>query len=249
MRLIILVTLSLALLQSPQPRFEVAVIKPSGPAGGPAGINRTAGQFTTSNLSLPFLIRWAYDVDEDRLIGAPKGLDSVRFDIVAKIPPGEKLTPNVSLRLMMQSLLAQRFGLRVHREMRELASYTLVTDKGGPKLRFVDPDKPVGMQPFNMTDRGRIAGTRVTASMLAKVLADQLKRPVEDLTGISMPFDFVLEWMPDDAAEPSETIGADSTRASLFTALKEQLGLRLTSRKPTMEVIVIDHVDDVPTDN
>src|SRR5262249_1471095 len=76
------------------------------------GINRSAGQFTTSNLSVPFLIRWAYDLDEDRLAGVPKGFDSARFDITAKTSADEKLIPGVTLRLMMQNLLADRFKLR-----------------------------------------------------------------------------------------------------------------------------------------
>jgi uncharacterized protein (TIGR03435 family) len=159
------------------------------------------------------------------------------------------LIPGVTLRLMMQNLLADRFKLRVHREMRELRSYALVTDKNGPKVRFVDPTRPVGMNPFNMTARGRIVGTRVTAEMLAKVLADQLKRPVEDLTAITMPFDFTLEWMPDSVADQSETVAANSIRASIFTALREQLGFTLNSRQSAVEVIVIDHVESVPTEN
>jgi uncharacterized protein (TIGR03435 family) len=85
--------------------------------------------------------------------------------------------------------------------------------------------------------------------MLAKVLADQLKRPVEDLTGITMPFDFTLEWMPDSTADQSETVAANSIRASIFTALKEQLGFSLNPRKSAVEVIVIDHVETVPTEN
>ena len=235
--------------QSGHPTFEVASIKPSPRDGSQAGINRTAGQFTTSNLSLPFLIRWAYELDEDRLLGVPKGFNSVMFDITAKIPADEKLIPGMTLRLMMQNLLADRFKLRVHRELRELQSYALVTDKSGPKVRFVDPTQPVGMNPFNMTDRGRIVGTRVTAEMLAKVLADQLKRPIEDLTGITMPFDFTLEWMPDSVADQNETVAGNSIRASIFTALREQLGFGLNPRKSNVEVIVIDHVESVPTEN
>ena len=260
MRFVVVVMLSLAFstivasglsvhAQSDHPTFEVAAIKSSGPGSGPAGINRSAGQFITSNLSLPLLIRWAYDLDEDRLIGVPKGLDSAKFDIVAKIPADEKLIPNVTLRLMMRNLLAERFKLRVHREMRDLQSYALLTDKDVPKLRFVDASQPVGMNPFNMTDRGRIVGTRVTAEMLAKVLSDQLKRPIEDLTGITMPFDFVLEWAPDTTPDQNEAVGANSARASLFTALKEQLGLRLTSRKSAVEVIVVDQLDKAPSEN
>jgi uncharacterized protein (TIGR03435 family) len=247
-----ILTLSAGLIAHPQsshPAFDVASIKPTPSNGGQPGINRSAGQFSTSNLSLPFLIQWAYDVDEDRLVGLPKGFDSVRFDITAKIPPDQKLIPNVTLRLMMQNLLVDRFKLRVHREMRDLQSYALVKEKAGPKVRFVDPSQPVGMNPFNMTDPGRIVGTRVTAEMLAKVLAGQLKRPVEDLTGITMPFDFTLEWMPDSIAGQSDTVGANSNRASLITALREQLGFRLNSRKSSVEVIVIDHVESVPSQN
>jgi len=234
--------------QSSRPQFEVASIKPSSADSGAAGINRSVGQFATSNLSLPFLIRWAYDLDEDRLIGVPKGLDTAKFDIVAKIPQDEKLIRG-TLQLMMQNLLADRFHLTVHSETRELSSYALMTDNAGPKVHFVDASQPVGMNPFNITDRGRLVGTRVTAEMLAKVLADQLKRPVHDLTGISMPFDFVLEWMPDTITDQDEVVGASSARATIFTALREELGFRLNSRKSAVEVIVIDHVEKVPSDN
>src|SRR5262245_43153848 len=86
--------------------FEVAAIRPSNANSPPLAMGRTASQFTTSNTSLPFLIRWAYDIDEDQLI-APKGLESAKFDIVAKIPEDTKLGPG-ELQIMMQSLLADR---------------------------------------------------------------------------------------------------------------------------------------------
>jgi uncharacterized protein (TIGR03435 family) len=241
-----LLCFSIAHAQSSRPAFEVAVIKPSTDDSGPAGINRSTRQFMTTSLSLPFLIRWAYDLDEDRLI-APKGLDSAKFDITAKTPEGEKLIPNVGLRQMMQSLLSDRFKLSIHRETRELSSYALVTDKDGPKVRFVDATQPVGMNPFKMTDRGRIVGTRVTAEMLAKVLSDQIKRPVQDLSGVSNSFDFVLEWMPDTLTD--QDAGDTAARPSLFTALSEQLGFRLQARKTAVEVIVVDHIEKLPTEN
>lgn len=241
-----------ALAQAPteqKPQFEVASVRLSTADSGPAGIKRSQEQFLASGLSLPFLIRWAYDLDEDRLIGVLNGLDAAKFDIVAKIPQDEKLIPGVTLRLMMQDLLAERFRLAVHREARELLSYALTTDEGGPKIHFVDPAKPTGMNPFDMTDAGRIVGTGVTTEMLAKVLADQLKRPVEDATGIKKPFDFVLEWQPDTVTNPDESIDGGSGRASIFTALKEQLGFRLDARKSAVEVIVIDHVEKMPSEN
>src|SRR5262245_9118528 len=79
-----------------KPAFEVAAIKPSTDESGPAGISRTSTEFVTTGLSIPFLIRWAWDLDEDRLVGTPKGLDSIKFDIVARIPQDENLIPNVT---------------------------------------------------------------------------------------------------------------------------------------------------------
>lgn len=241
-----------AVAQTPiaqKPQFEVASIKPSTSDSGPAGIQRTQEQFVASDLSLPFLIRWAYDLDEDRLVGLPKGFDSTKFNIAARIPQDEKLIPGVTLQLMMQNLLADRFGLVVHRETRALSIYTLTVDKNGPKVHFVDPAQPVGMNPFDMTDPGRIVGTRVTSEMLTKVLAEHFGRPVEDATGITKPFDFVLEWRPDTVTSPDESAGDGSSRASIFTALREQLGFRLNARKTSVEVIVVDHVERVPTEN
>ena len=232
------------------PAFEVAAIKPSNAESLDMGIRRTQTQFTTTNTPLPFLIRWAYDIDNDaeRLIGVPKGLDSARFDIAARIPdptPAPCQAPPCPFQLMMRSLLADRFELRVHTETRKLTSYALVADKDGPKVRFVPLGDGFGQNPFNMTTRGHLAGTKVTAAMLAKVLSGQVGRPVEDLTGLKDPFDFVLEWTPDlDAAAD-----APPGRPSIFTAIREQLGFRLNSRSAPTEVIVIDHVRSSPTDN
>jgi uncharacterized protein (TIGR03435 family) len=215
-------------LPAKQPSFEVASVKPSTTESGPVAIRRTQGQFSTSNTSLLFLIQWAYDLDEDRLVGTPKGLDSANFDILAKIPTDEKLIPGQTLRFMMQSLLSERFNLRVHRETRALSSYALVVDKNGPKVNFVDIGEGIGQNPFSMSDRGRLVGRKVTANMLAKALADQIHRPVEDATGIKGPFDFVLEWMPEsadlDIAQGAQTaLENGANRPSIFTAIRDQL--------------------------
>jgi uncharacterized protein (TIGR03435 family) len=251
-RLTAVVLLFIAALHGQKPAsFEVASIKPSNSNSPPMAINRTRGQFATSNTSLPFLIRWAYDLDEDRLIGVPRGLESATFDIVAKTPDGN-LAPG-QLQLMMQSLLAERFRLRIHKETREISSYVLVTDKDGPKVHFVDLGEGFGQNPFSMTDRGRLVGSKVTAEMLAKVLAGQIGRPVADLTAIKTPFDFTLEWNPDmdlpagAGAQPESSAGRN--RSSIFTAISEQLGFKLNSRRSAVEVVVIDSVETRPTDN
>lgn len=194
-----------------------------------------------NNTSVAFLIRWAYDLDQDQLIGSTRELESIPYDIVAKMPD----PASNQGKAMMQALLAERFHLQVHRETRELSSYALVLDSRGAKLKYVDAATPPDPDPFKMTERGRLFGTRVNGNMLAKVLASELSRPVKDETGVDRFFDFVLEWTPDlDSAEEVQ-----GTRPSIFTALREQMGLRLESRKSPVQVIVIDGVHPEPSDN
>jgi uncharacterized protein (TIGR03435 family) len=196
----------------------------------------------TSNTPLPFLIAWAYGVDDGRLFGVPKGLDGVGFDVVAKAHEQEPAAGQ--MQVMMRALLAERFNLAVHHETRELTAYSLVTDTGGPNVRVVDsPDRP-DSNPFAMSGAGRLTGTRVTADMLAKVLSNQLGRPVQNDTGFTRSFDFTLVWSPDTAAAID-----DPQRPSLLTALREQLGFRLIAKKTMVDVIVVDRVDSNPTAN
>ncbi len=197
------------------------------------------GRFTIVNYSLRMLITWAYDIGDDRLYGETKGLDSVRYDVVAKAPPEQK--PAIGrFNLMMQSLLADRFKLRVHRETRQLPMYALLVDKDGPRIHPKDLTGPVGQNPFRMPGSGRWTGTKVSTVMLAKVLSNQLGRSVQDRTGLRGYFDFTLNWTPDEDA---------ALGPSIFTAIREQLGLRLEARKGPAEAIMIDHVDLKPAEN
>jgi uncharacterized protein (TIGR03435 family) len=229
------------------PSFEVAAIRPSGQDSGPMAIKRTTGEFQTTRTPVAFLIRWAYDVDENRLIGSNSRLDTEPYDVVAKIPEGE-LAPG-QLKLMMQSLLADRFQLRVHRETRQTPSYVLLVDGARPKVKFVPIEGGVGQNPFAMTDRGRLLGTKVTSTMLANVLTSLMGRPVLDQTGTTQPFDFVLEWSPESETNPAPPAPGSPVRPSIFTALKEQLGLKVEARRVQSEVVVIDSVLPVPTEN
>ena len=223
--------------------FELATIKPSGSDSGPMSIRRLpGGRLVTTNTPLPTLIGWAFNVDDGRLLNIPGGLGSIRFDVVAKAAASDPAPGQ--MQLMMRKLLAERFKLVVHNETRELATYTLVIDTGGTKLRLSKPVEAPDPNPFTMRAAGHLAGTRVTAAMLAKVLSNQLGRPVEDETGLADAFDFVLRWSP-DAADAS----ADPALASLFTAIREQLGLRLVARRVPVDVVVIDRVDPLPTEN
>jgi uncharacterized protein (TIGR03435 family) len=218
------------------PEFEVASVKPSDPESTSA-IRRSGYRLNTTNTSLQKLVTWAYDIPDDRLFGKPKWLDSVRYDIAAEAPQGP--LERGQLQRMMQSLLAARFQLAIHREARELPMYMMVAGKNGPKVHPVETREGIGQNPFSMTGRGRLTGTKVTAGMLAKVLSDQLGRAVQDGTGLTGVFDFTLEWAPD----------SDPAGPSLFTALQEQLGFKLEARKGPVEVIVIDHMESTPTGN
>ena len=229
--------------QESLPAFEVATIKPSGPASPPISIQRQGGRLVISNTPLPMLIQWAYQLDEGRLVGVPAGLDALRFDVVAKAPEPEPAGGR--MQLMMRALLAERFKLAVHHETRELVSYTLVSEPGGPKVKVVTTGEPAGPNPFRMSDGGTLIGTRVTADMLANVLSNQLGRPVQNTTGFTGAFDFTLRWAPDTGVVPGDNLD----RPSLFTAIRDQLGFRLVAARRPTDVVVVDHVERTPVEN
>ena len=222
--------------------FEVASIKPADPAR-PIAIRRSGDRISTTSTSLQFLITWAYDIHAERVYGKPGWLDTARYDVLANGPEGRTPGPRPfgqpgALQEMMQTLLAERFKLKVHRETRELPLYVLTAAKGGPKVKLSEMPAAIGQSPFSMPAPGRLVGTQVTAAMLAKVLGDQLGRTVRDETGLQGVFDFTLQWEP-------EMEGG----VSLFTAIQEQLGLKLEGRKGPVEVLVIDHAESVPAEN
>jgi uncharacterized protein (TIGR03435 family) len=191
--------------------------------------------------SLQFLISWAYDIHHARVYGKPKWLDTVRYDILANAP--EEGTPD--LQRMMQALLAERFHLVAHRETRELRMYSLIVSKDGPKVKPAPHEGDWTQNPFRVAGLGRLIGTQVTAPMLCKFLSDQFGVPVEDRTGLDGVFDFKLEWTPEGPSPGSPV----ATQPPLFTALEEQLGLKLESKKGPVEVLVIDRVESTPTEN
>jgi len=233
------VFLTAALTARPQ-SFDLATIRPAPESSPPASIRSLpGGRLETQNVTLRMLIKWAWDLDDDRLSGGPKWLDDAHFDIVGQAPAGQ--LPRGIYQRMMQSLLRDRFHLTTHNETRELTAYEMVIDKSGPKVHVVDASGGFASSPFQMTGSGRITGTKVTASMLAKVLAEQVHHPVEDATGFKDAFNFMLEWAPD--SDPS------SNRPSIFTAIREQLGFRLDARKKTVGILVIDNIDRTPTAN
>ena len=233
--------LAAALAAIPRPEFEVATIKPNHSGGGRSSTRLTPGAVFIENAPLRKCIALAYDANEDRddAIAGPDWLRFERYDIVAQFPPGTLLE---QVRAMFQSLLADRFKLRMHTESRERPVYALVLGKKGPKLRESAPD---ARAEFN-TSAGHLAVRAGTTAALADRLSSavfQLDRPVLDRTGLEGAWDFTLDWIPESARDP------DAAGPSLFTALEEQLGLKIEAQKGRVEILVVDSIERRPTAN
>jgi uncharacterized protein (TIGR03435 family) len=239
------------------PQFEVASMKNSPPAhaGEPININIGSarnGRVTLTNASLNDCIKYAYSIISDSQIAGPDWTKSgdVRFDIIAQAPPD---TPQDQLLFMLQTLLAERLKLTLHHEQRTLPFLALVVNKGGPKLSEA---KDSAEQP--MLGVGHIIHHHISMFILASLLSRFERQLIFDTTDLSGFFDVKLEWTPDalkgrgpEGGGPILLNGAavDPNGPSLVTALQEQLGLRLDSRKGPIDVLVIDHAEKVPTQN
>jgi uncharacterized protein (TIGR03435 family) len=210
-------------------KFEVATIKRSAPgARGPTIYNPTRGRFAVDAITTKDFIAYAYDVREFQISGGPTWLGSEQYDIVAK-PEGD--ASGEKILAMARSLLAERFDLTVHRESKEMPVFVLMPAKGGPKLQ---PSAGKG-GPEVRGGRGRLVAKHVTMEMIAAQMAARvLDRPVLDRTAIAGEFDITLEWTPD---------GSSDVGPSIFTALQEQLGLKLETQKGFVDVLVVDHVE------
>lgn len=255
-----------------QPKFDVASIRPSAPDAQGIFIRPIAGGLTITNMPVKELIVTAYRIQPFQLSGGPTWISSDRYDISAKSerPPKREEIP-----LMLQALLADRFQLAIHRETKELPVYALVVarknGKLGPNLVeakgdncvVVDTTKPpsppepgkspvlscggIRMQP------NALRGVSVQIRQLTPNLSRLLGRTVVDKTGLTGKYDISMEWAPDESQFP-QMPGApspppsESAGLSIFTAVQEQLGLKLEAQKGPVETIVIDRVEK-PTTN
>lgn len=229
-----------ALAQTPPTSFEVASIRRNLKGGLNTNIHVSGGRFTVTNGSLKTLIRNAYGILSFQLAGEPGWLDTEMYDIAAATGGSEPISPE-RLKLLLQSLLAERFQLKVHWETREAPVYALTIDKNGPKFQENSGGGgDTGVNTSKREGKGRMKGTGQPISILASNLGNQLGRIVLDRTGLQGLYDWLLEW-------DLETM-PDSSGPSLFTALKEQLGLNLKAIKGPMEMLVIDHAER-PSEN
>jgi uncharacterized protein (TIGR03435 family) len=221
------------------PSFAVATIKPHDPNSNRQGFNAVGDRYTIRNQTIVSLMMFAYSIDKHQVVDAPAWTGADRFDIEGITDtPGE---PNQRQQQeeMLQKLLADRFGLRFHHEKRELPVYAIQIAKGGPKLKppanpDAEPDQEASGQ-----------GTEVTVTITSGSIADFIlgmqfffDRPLVDQTGLTGRYDFKLRYTYD------ETHATDPNAPPVkFTAIQEQLGLKLDAVKAPIDVFVIDHVE------
>jgi uncharacterized protein (TIGR03435 family) len=220
--------------QTPAVRFEVASIKPgNADLNSSSGIHTGHGHLDATNVTVIRCIMGAYGVGPHQISGAPAWLDSDRFAISAKAD--RPTNDDAVLMLMLQDLLADRFKLVLHRESRTIAALVLEVARSGAKMEKAEPGE--ASNNTSTSNTGITIDSRHTdMDSFAKILARKTDLPVVNHTGLEGIFNFQLHW----------TEGAEG--ASLFTAIQEQLGLRLRSQKLPVEILVIDHIEK-PSEN
>jgi uncharacterized protein (TIGR03435 family) len=217
--------------------FEVASVKRNVSGGNGGGTRQLAGSFTATNSTLQAFIRYAWNVMDYQIQG-PGWMATERYDINAKVVGTHD---NHDVRLVLRTLLAERFALKTRTEIRQLPVYTLVVAKSGSKLH---ESKPAESSAMSSSD-GTVNANKITLQILATLLSGHLDRPVVDSTGLTGTYDVNLEWTPD----ASESDSVPLSGPSLGTALQEQLGLRMESGTGPVNVVLIDYAERVPTEN
>jgi uncharacterized protein (TIGR03435 family) len=258
--------------------FEAASLKPSDPKAGPGmGIRRQpGGRFNTFNTTVRTLITFAYQIQDYQLVGAPDWIRDTRYDIVAKLegdaPPVRPGTGADHMMLATRTLLAERLKLKVHRETRELDIYALMMakpdGKPGPKLKTAGNDcSPEAIAarrgaPPPAPGTGPVCGIQVLAgrvrfggyplSLFATMISNQVGRAVLDRSGLAGNWDFEMTYAPPPSQGPLppgvELPPTDPDAPDLFTAVREQLGLKLEATKGPVEVLVVDSVETATPD-
>jgi uncharacterized protein (TIGR03435 family) len=233
--------------------FEVASIRASqfqsadGEGGQAESINVSGDRLTMRNVTLRSCISWAYNIQDFQVAGE---LGVNRFDITAKaaapaaIPLSAIPLPTIqSMREMMRALLADRFKFTFHRDTRQLASLALIVSKGGPKVQISQQDGPGILRPT----RSAMVAQHATMAEFVKTLSGPLRTPVVDETGLTGRYDFTVD-LSSYFADTRQGDQPDIT-GIVMSALRDQLGLKLESRKEPVEILVIDHVEKNPTGN
>ena len=238
----------IAFLTLAQSQFDLVSVKPSAPDEHNSFMFRPLpGGLRAAGVPLKMLIMESFDVKAFQVSGGPNWIATERWDILAKVDGVEGQIPLARMRPWLQAMMADRFKLKSHKETKEMPVYALVVEKNGLKMATHTGTE----RQFRPGDGSLIVKKGGTAA-LATWLSRQLGRVVIDQTELKDEYDYTLEWTPDPREGGPESIGlppepprarADTNGPSIFTALQEQLGLRLVSQKGPVEIIVIDSVE------
>ena len=229
--------------------FAVATIKPSAPDA--VALTQIRGnRFASAGTTFVDIFKYAYNVHPDQVVGGPAWLRTEKFDILAG-PETEKRPSSDQMKAMVQQLLVERFHVVMHHEQKMLSVYALVKTADAPKLTKSTAD-PNGIPAVGYDPRGELYANNATMANFATFLQRfVLDRPAVDQTGIAGHFDLVLRWTPDNlhaGGKPGDLQDDASVLPSFFTAMKEQLGLRLQPTKAATDVFLIDRVEQ-PAEN
>ena len=221
-----------------RPSFEAVSIKPNNLSGNEVHEHNSPGRLN-ARMSARHLIQQAFGIKDFQILGGPAWLGNSNYDFIASTGAPTELN-DWKIQPYLQSLLADRFQFKYHRDTKESPVYFLVAAKTGPKLTKHTGAGGTGMDENGGKDKVTMSATNLTMAGLASWLAREMDRPVIDHSGIDGDFDLKLEWSPEQIS--------DTSGPSIFTALQEQLGLRLESGKGPVEMIVIDSIEK-PSEN
>ncbi len=238
------------------PEYDVASVKQHSSGERISRIMNKPDGFSCSNISLKTLVANAYGIRQDLISGGANWVGSTGFDVEAKVADSDvdafkKLSPRQRNRLL-QPLLADRFKLKVHSETKVLPMYDMVVPKSGPKLKPAAPievSAEAGKDPEAAKHHGGMSmgpgmfkGENLSIAAIANQFSYIVHYTVVDKTGLTGTYDVDLKWTPDDAVTPNGNAAAESS-PSIFTAVQEQLGLKLTSTKGPVETLIIDYAE------
>lgn len=240
----------------PPPAYDIVSIHPHSALDENVGMRIQSSLYTATNITLKELISYAYRIREDLISGFPAWADSAHFDVTAKISdPDPSVLDKLSheqIGAMCRPLLADRFHLKVHTEIKTLPVYDLVLTKAGPKFKPTpplpdDPDHPTPPGKHRDTtwqiNNGDLTAWSIPMNSFAITLSDQLRRTVIDKTGLTGVYDLKLKWTPDEDADKAADNGTTDRPPDLFTATQEQLGLKLVPSKGPVTTLVVDHAE------
>jgi len=224
-----------------EPSFEVATVKPSDPKNGSQGFHSGDGRrIDCDNETVAEIVEFVYGVHAKQIVGAPQWFFDERWDVDGYPDvPGE---PDYKqMQGMYRKLLEERFGLKMHRETRTMGAYVLTVVKGGAKLSKSVDQEAMSDTTFTQWNSQRrvLRVTSTTMAEFATTMDSQLEKPLVDQTGLTGKWDFLLKWRPETAPEPDDP----NALPGIFTAIQEQIGLKLEGAKAPVDVIVIDKVE------